>query len=87
MGIFADYKGTYPNSIHDQLLEKAFEYLENKKEAVAVKIHAMTVAERLCQSYPELKTELKIILEDQIEFGSAGFRSRASKILGKISNI
>ncbi len=84
MAIFADYKGTYPESIHDQLLEKAFEYLENQKEKVAIKAHSMTVIERLCQVYPELQNELKILLEDQLEFGSAGFKSRAKKILGSI---
>lgn len=85
MAIFADYKGSYPESIHDQLLEKAFEYLENRQEKVAIKAHSMTVIERLCQIYPELQNELKLLLEDQLEFASAGFINKAKKILKAIA--
>jgi hypothetical protein len=49
-----------------------------------VKVFGMTVLANLCEKLPELKNELRIIIEDQMPYGSAGFKSRGSKILKKL---
>ncbi|MEQ8415379.1 MAG: hypothetical protein RIB71_12970 [Imperialibacter sp.] len=73
-----------PEEHWDKTVQYCFELLQSKKEPVAVKVFGMTVLANLCQKLPELKNELRIIIEDQMPYGSAGFRSRGSKILKKL---
>jgi hypothetical protein len=64
-----------------------FKYLLSGKEPVAVKVHAMDVLFNITRKFPELKEELKLAIEDQMPFGSAGFRSRGGKILKSLNNM
>jgi hypothetical protein len=43
----------------------------------------MTVLYRLIEKEPDLKKELRIILEDELPYASPAFVSRARKILQK----
>lgn len=83
--IFQDIE--IPENLHGNILEKCFEYLNSNKEPVAIKVFAMTVIFNLTKCYPELANELKIIIEDQMPYGTAGFKSRGSKILKKLQDI
>jgi hypothetical protein len=76
-----DFHKKYDGAIADL----AFHYLQGK-EAIAIKVFAMSTLARICQRHPELKSELKIILEDQLPYSSSGFRSRALKVLKTLSN-
>ncbi|WP_299247973.1 hypothetical protein [uncultured Cytophaga sp.] len=67
-----------------KLVEIVFERLMDAKEELAVKAFAMTVAYNLVLPYPELQSELKIIIQDQLPFATPSFKSRANKILSKI---
>ncbi|WP_236595532.1 hypothetical protein [Imperialibacter sp. 89] len=73
-----------PEEHWDKTVQYCFELLLSKKEPIAVKVFGMTVLANLCQKLPELKNELRIIIEDQMPYGSAGFKSRGSKILKKL---
>ena len=64
--------------------EICFNYLSSQEESVAVKVHAMTVLLQIVQRVPELKDELIFSLEEQFPYQSAGFKSRAKKILKKL---
>ena len=70
-----------PENLHGILATICFRYLQNPSEAIAIKVFSMTIIHNLTKEYPELKEELKFILEEQMPFQSAGFRSRAGKIL------
>ncbi len=70
-----------PENLHGIIVDICFKYLENPSEAIAIKVFSMTIIHNLTKYYPELKEELRFILEEQIPFQSAGFRSRAGKIL------
>ena len=70
-----------PEKLHGILVDIALTYLQNSTEAIAIKVFSMTILYNLTQKYPELKNELRFILEEQMPFQSAGFRSRAEKIL------
>jgi hypothetical protein len=70
-----------PENLHGTMADIAFSYLQNSAEAVAIKVFSMTIIDNLTKKYPELKDELCFILEEQMPFQSAGFRSRAGKIL------
>ncbi|WP_339789200.1 hypothetical protein [uncultured Imperialibacter sp.] len=73
-----------PKEHWDKTVQYCFELLQSKKEPIAVKVFGMTVLANLCEKLPELKNELRIIIEDQMPYGSAGFKSRGSKILKKL---
>jgi hypothetical protein len=45
----------------------------------------MTVLANIIDDQPDMKKELKLILEDQLPYGSAAFKSRGNKVLKKIT--
>ena len=70
-----------PDGLEGKVYQICFNLLRNIKEPVANKVFAMTVMYNIGLKYPELLTELKIILENQIDYEKAGFKSRGRKIL------
>ncbi len=73
-----------PEELHGIAADICFQYLSNHEEAVAIKAFSMTVLFNLSKHYPELKTELKFILEEQLPYQSPAFKNRALKILGEL---
>lgn len=73
-----------PERFQGQVMNICFEYINSPTEAVAVKAFALTVLENLSKQYPEIRQELKTIIEDRWDYESAAFRSRAKKILKKL---
>jgi hypothetical protein len=71
-------------SLQGKVVDICFQYLSNPKEAIAVRVFSMTVLANIAQENPELKNEIIPIIEDQLPFGSAGFRSRGMKVLKKL---
>ncbi len=63
------------------LVEYCFERLQDPREPVAIRVHAMQVLFELGRLAPELHEELREVLLMHLEGGSAGFRSRARKLL------
>lgn len=74
-----------PQKYEGYVLTKGFEFLNNNNSPIAVKVFAMTVVFNLSVKYPEIQKELKLSLENQLEHASAGFKSRATKILKKLT--
>lgn len=70
-----------PKRFHGQVADICFAYLQNNREAVAIRVFSMSVLHQIARQNPELKHELKIIIEDQMPYGSAAFSSRGRKIL------
>ncbi|MCB0631186.1 MAG: hypothetical protein R2824_19205 [Saprospiraceae bacterium] len=74
-----------PEELLGETADLCFRYLMDVNEPVAVRVHAMSVLWNICRKEPELSQELKLIIEDQWEYASAGFRSRGRKILKAIA--
>lgn len=70
-----------PKALHGLVIDICFKLLQDKNEPIAVKVFSMTVLSNLAEHYPEFKSELVIVIEDQMPYGSAGFTSRGKKIL------
>jgi hypothetical protein len=70
-----------PVGYHGKLAERAFTFLQDHKEPVAVKVFAMTLLADLAVSQPDLKPELRIMIEDQLPYSSPAFVSRARKLM------
>lgn len=72
-----------PKRYQGQTIEHCFRLMD-PKEPVAVRVFAMTVLANLASQHPDLKKELRLIIEDQQPFGSAAYLSRSKKILRQL---
>ncbi|HKG70086.1 MAG TPA: hypothetical protein VKA92_14530 [Segetibacter sp.] len=70
-----------PERFHGEIMNLCFDYIASPVEAVAVKAFALTILQKIAQFYPEIKDEVKIIIEDRWEVESPAFKSRAKKFL------
>ncbi|WP_321308412.1 hypothetical protein [Marinifilum fragile] len=70
-----------PRDISGEFINRCFDLLINATTAVAVKVHAMQILYNFSSREPDIKNELALILEEQMEHGTAGFCSRAKKLL------
>jgi hypothetical protein len=75
-----------PKKLHGDVINVCFDFLLNPKEAIAIRVFSMTVLHNLSKNYPEIKQELKAVLENALEHedASAGYKNRALKILKAI---
>ena len=73
-----------PPNLQGQLATVCFNFLMGS-EPVAIKAFAMTILANLAQSEPDLGRELKIIIQDQLPYASAGFKARARTILPQLT--
>lgn len=73
-----------PVKTQGQVAELCFQFLSDKKETIAVHVFAMSVLFKLTRAIPEFGNELKILIQDRMPYATAGFRSRANKILKKL---
>lgn len=73
-----------PKKLCGKTADICFRFLMDADEPIAVKVFAMTVAANICKHEPELKNELQLVIEDQLENASAGFKARAKKILRQL---
>lgn len=67
-----------------EIADICFRMLGDMKEAIAIKVFSMTVLHHIVQRFPELREELVFLLREQLPYASAGFKSRATKILKEI---
>lgn len=70
-----------PVTLEESLLELCFDYVINRREAVAIRVFAMQVLANLSERYPEIRNELKVIIEDELPYAKPAFVSRGRKIL------
>ena len=75
---------TIPKRFHGTVMNLCFGYIASPGEAVAVKVFSLTILEHLSKEYPEIKQELRMVIEDRRDLESAAFKSRAKKILKEL---
>lgn len=73
-----------PEKYQGQVMNLCFEYIADPQEKAAVKAFSLTVLENLSKLYPEIRPELKTIIEERMDMETAAFTSRARKILKKL---
>lgn len=74
-----------PEALWGEMADRCFGFLMDKKAAIAIKVFAMTVLFQLTKQVPELKEELKLVIEDQLPCGSPAFVNRAQKVLRSLA--
>jgi hypothetical protein len=70
-----------PSNISGLAFDIAFRLFSDISEPVAVRVFAMTVMTQVAMKEPGLKNEVIIAIEEQLPYGSAGFTSRATKMI------
>jgi hypothetical protein len=74
-----------PKNLQGLTAEICFQFLMDAKEPIAVKVFSMTVLSNLCKTNPELKNELRLVIEDQLLNASKGFKARARKLFKELA--
>ena len=74
---------TVPARHQGKVIEHCFRLMD-PKEPIAVRVFAMTVLANLASQHPDLKKELKLLIQDQLPFGTAAYLSRSKKILKQL---
>ncbi len=74
-----------PEAYHGTLMNICFGFVEDPKTPNAIKAFSLTILERLMKIYPEIKQELKLIIEENWDHETPAFKSRGKKILKALS--
>lgn len=72
-----------PKKYHGQVMNVCFDFIADVETAVAIKAFSLTILDNLSKLYPDIRAELKLIIEERWEHETAAFRSRAKKILAR----
>ncbi len=75
---------TIPEQQQATLLDICFHFLLSPTETVAVKVHAMKVIANLSRLHPEIKGELRSVIQQQLPKNTVAFAARARLILKKL---
>ena len=70
-----------PKRFQGEIMNTCFTYISDPAEKPAVKAFSLTVLQNLARQYPDIRQELKLVIESQWENESPAFKSRAKKIL------
>ncbi|WP_196988765.1 hypothetical protein [Panacibacter microcysteis] len=70
-----------PEALHGDVMNACFGFIEDYETPAAIKAFSLTTLFNLAKYYPEIKPELKLLIEDRFDNESAAFKSRAKKIL------
>jgi hypothetical protein len=70
-----------PKRFQGRVMSTCFEFIQSPETPIAVKAFSLSILANLSADYPEIRGELKLIIEEQWEHSTPAFRSRARKIL------
>lgn len=62
-------------------MDICFGFVATPSEPVGVKAFSLTVLGNLAKQYPEIISEIKVLIDEQLPHESIAFRSRAQKLL------
>jgi hypothetical protein len=73
-----------PSGLQGKVLDICFEYLQDRKQAIAIRVFSMTVSSQITEGQADLQKELRILIEDELPYAKPAFVSRAKKVLKKL---
>ncbi|MFN0278614.1 MAG: hypothetical protein ACKVRN_08430 [Pyrinomonadaceae bacterium] len=71
-----------PKRYHGRVFDACYNLLADPAQPVAVRVFSMTVAAKIAEKQPELLDELRLVAAKYPQAATAGFRSRARRVLG-----
>ncbi len=76
-----------PEEIEGEGIDELFKWLFDQKINVATKVYSISALLEVTKKYPDLKNELYLAIEDQIDKTSIAFRVRARQVLLKLKDL
>lgn len=74
-----------PRSLQGSMANICFDFLSLKETPIAIKAFSMYVLANIAEHEPDLKKELRIVIEQLLPYGSGGIISCGKKVLKRIS--
>lgn len=74
-----------PDEVLGPALECIFPVVRDPQQDIAVRAFGLTILTNACLSYPDLKAEVVLVIEDMLPYASSGLKNRCLKMLKKIS--
>ena len=72
---------TIPKKYHGRVMSTCFDFLQSPEAPIAVKAFSLTILSNLSKEYPDIRAELKLIIDEQWEHMTPAIRSRWKKAL------
>ncbi len=69
-----------PEHLHARIMNICYDYVVDRNTPFAIKAYSLGILHKLSHTYPELKSELRGLIDDQMPTATAAFKSRAKKI-------
>jgi hypothetical protein len=70
-----------PLALHGRVMDLCFGYISSHTEKAAIKAFSLSILENLAKVYPEIKGEVKVIIEDRWDVETPAFKVRAKRFL------
>ena len=70
-----------PKKFHGEIMDICFQYISSPDEPVAIKAFSLSILQNLSKHYPEIKNEIRLVIEERWPYETAAFHSRARKFL------
>ena len=70
-----------PKKFHGEIMDICLRYISSPGEPAAIKAFSLSILQNLSQQYPEIKNEVKLIIEERWPYETAAFHSRAKKFM------
>lgn len=75
-----------PEELHGRVMNICFDLLADVNETIAVRVFSMSVLAQLAKTYPEIKYELELIIEDTLQHEpAAAFIARSKMVLKQLA--
>lgn len=75
-----------PEKFQGEVMHACFGFIENPATPVATKAYSLTILFNLSRQYPEMRQELKLMIEENFDNETAAFKSRGKKILKRLAD-
>ncbi len=69
------------------LADLAFTWLSDPKEAIAIRYYSIEILLIVAKLYPEIRNELKSILDELLEDESSGLRAKSRKVINYLRKL
>ncbi len=74
-----------PEEIIGPAVDCIFRVVRDPNQDIAVRAFGLKILANACDTFPELKTEVALVIEDILPYASSGLKNRCLKMLKKIS--
>ncbi len=76
-----------PDELLGEVADVCFQLLSAANSPIAVKAFCMPILLHICQKEPDLKNELKMLIEDQMPYAAPAFISSGRRVLKQLEKI